>query len=58
MKKEELKAMSHQELVEVAYNSETMCDIYQEKCNEMEKMLNGIDFQLNLLHIAIKNIVK
>lgn len=58
MKKEELEAMSHQELVEFAYNAETMYDVYRDKCDKMGKVLNGIEFQIKLLQIAIKNIVK
>lgn len=58
MEKGKLEAMSHQELVEFALTADTMCDIYRGKCNEMEKVLNGMEFQLGLLQLAIKNVIK
>lgn len=53
MKKEELRAMTQEELIELYLQSETMLSMYESKYNEMKRLISGISVNMEALCLTI-----
>lgn len=57
MKKEELKALTQKELIELYLQSETTLSMYESKYNEMKRLISGISINMEALSLAINKIL-
>lgn len=57
MKKEELKALTQEELIERYLQLETTLSMYESKYNEMKRLLSGISVNMEALCLTINKIL-